>query len=81
MIVSPSREEDKEIARIVLDILEVSTRSYQRIKDPKLLERVIELNNWYDTIVEKIKHGDYTEDDVRRARVDKLLEKYYGYKG
>tara|TARA_R110000868_G_scaffold160342_1_gene389804 strand:+ start:7510 stop:7755 length:246 start_codon:yes stop_codon:yes gene_type:complete len=80
MIASQCREEDKEFARVVLDILEITTRCYQRTEDPKLLEKVIEFNNWYDIILEKIKYGDYTQDEGRRATFDKFLEKYYGYK-
>lgn len=80
MIVSLEREEDKEVAKDILAILEMSVSAYQRSGNLELLTSIESLSNWYDTIMEKIRHGDYTEADARRARVDKILQRNYGYK-
>lgn len=78
MIVSLEREDDKEVAKDILAILENTVRSYQRTGNLELLTHIESLSNWYDIMVEKIKHGDYTEADARRARVDKILRDLYG---
>lgn len=81
MIVSLEREDDKETAKDILAILETAVSSYQRTGNPELLTHIESLSAWYDTMVEKIRHGDYTEADERRARVDKRLRELYGDKG
>lgn len=80
MIVSLEREEDKETAKDILAILEMIVQEYQRSGNPELLTSIESLSVWYDTMVEKIRHGDYTEADARRARVDKSLRELYGDK-
>ena len=80
MIVSLEREDDKETAKDVLAILEVIVGSYSRNQSPELLEHIQRLNTLYDTMTEKIRHGDYTEADARRARVDKLLKEVHAIK-
>ena len=79
MIVSLEREEDKEVAKNILEILETVASSYQRTGSQELLTHIEKLSAWYDTMVEKIKHSDYTEADARRVRVDKILQKLNGY--
>lgn len=85
MIISPSREEDKEVAKNVLEILETTIRLYQKTGDERLVKTIENLNDWYDSLVEKIKHGDYTEEDARRMRsekfwreVEQAAQKHYG---
>lgn len=80
MIVSLEREEDKETAKDILAILEMIVQEYQRSGNPELLTSIESLSAWYGTMVEKIRHGDYTEADERRARVDKSLRELYGDK-
>lgn len=80
MIISLEREDDKETAKDILAILEMTVSSYQRTGSPELLTHIEGLSTWYDIMVDKIRHNDYTEADAGRARVDKLLKDIYGNK-
>ena len=73
MIISQEREEDRIALNDLLAIIEIAARQYQTSKDIGVWKYIQELYADYEALREKVIHGDYTEQDARRARVDQLL--------
>ena len=73
MIISQEREEDRIALNDLLAIIEIAARQYQASRDTRIGKYVQDLYTDYEALREKVIHGDYTEQDARRARVDQLL--------
>lgn len=73
MIVSPTREDDKETRDVIRDILTIALRTYKRTQNEELVPHIESINNYYDFIVDKVDNYDYTEDDKKRVKFDRLL--------
>jgi len=73
MIISQEREEDRIALNDLLAIIEIAARQYQASRDTRIEKYVQDLYTDYEALREKVTHGDYTEQDARRARIDQLL--------
>lgn len=73
MIISLERNDDKTLCADILEITEIAVREYLATKNTELLIHIDWLNEWYDSVQLKVESGDYTADDRRRKRVDKIL--------
>jgi rhamnogalacturonyl hydrolase YesR len=77
MLISLTREEDKKTLADILEIIEILVHVYQQTGKEELFEHLTWLADWHSQLKEKIEHGDYTEDDERRRRVDHLLNRAF----
>ena len=73
MLISLSKEEDKETLTILLDIVLFLTETYQRNENPKCIPYIKDWDGFYDRLKERIQTFDYSELDAQRQRVDKII--------
>lgn len=69
MLASPSREEDRQVAQVLLEILSGTIRLYQRTGNEELVQTIQELKDGYEKTLENVKMKDYTRDDAFIHRV------------
>lgn len=75
MIISAEREEDRIAMSDLLCIIEIAAKQYEKSQDPRIEKHIQDLYAEYEKMREKVEHGDYTEADRRRRKVDLLLAK------
>lgn len=78
MIASLEKNDDLIAYWDMIGILETTIRVYQTTQNHSLLIHIGELNESCDRLKLKLETHDYTEDDLRRSRVEIMLKKYYG---
>jgi len=76
MIISVTRHADSLTYTDVLEILGSTIRSYERTENEELIPEIQRLNAWAEELKQKIQSKDYTEDDEREMRVNKILKAY-----
>ena len=75
MLISLSKQEDLEMYLDFLHCQEIFLSYYEKTGDESLLLKIKECQEYIDKYKRKIDTYDYTEDDIRRARLDNLLNK------
>lgn len=72
-LVSKVKQEDAQTLRDLWDIVGIGLNEYTRTEDPEILALIQDIMAKAERLKEKMNIHDYTKDDARRERADKII--------